>query len=85
MEATIVKIGNSRGLIIPKKVLDSFGENIKFDMQLKDGGLVIMPLEENKSRKNWEKQFVDAIQKGYKPEIEETDFSNDFDKEEWTW
>jgi antitoxin component of MazEF toxin-antitoxin module len=43
METTIIKIGNSQGLIIPKKMLKPFGENTKFDMQLKDGGLFVVP------------------------------------------
>jgi len=85
METTIIKIGNSQGLIIPKKMLKSFGANTKFDMQLKDGGLFVVPLEEDKSRKNWEKQFAEAIKKGYLPEDESNEISNDFDKEEWTW
>ena len=85
METTIVKIGNSQGLIIPKKILNSLGESKKFDMQLKDGGLLIMPWVDDKPRQNWEKQFIEAIQKGYKPDSEVYDFDNDFDKEEWTW
>jgi antitoxin MazE len=85
METTIIKIGNSQGLIIPKKMLKPFGENTKFDMQLKDGGLFVVPLAEDKSRKNWEKQFAEAIKKGYMPDDEENEFTNDFDKEEWTW
>jgi len=85
METTIIKIGNSQGIIIPKKMLRSFGANTKFDMQLKDGGLFVVPLTEEKSRKNWEKQFADAIKNGYIPEIEINEFPNDFDKEEWTW
>jgi len=41
METTIVKIGNSRGLIIPKKLLSTFGEANQVEIQEKDGGLVI--------------------------------------------
>jgi antitoxin MazE len=85
METTIVKIGNSKGLIIPKKILNSLGENKKFDLQLKNGGLLIMPMVEKKPRHNWEKQFADAIKKGYKPDEEIPYIENDFDKNEWTW
>ncbi len=85
METTIVKIGNSQGLIIPKKILMSLGAKTKFDMQLKDGGLFIVPLEVEEPRKNWEKQFAEALQQGHHPESEPDDFSNDFDKEGWTW
>ena len=35
METAIVKIGNSRGLIIPKKLLSTFGEANQVDIQEK--------------------------------------------------
>ena len=85
METTIVKIGNSKGLIIPKKLLTAFGEAKQVDIKAKDGGLIITPLAENKSRSNWEQQFYDAIAKGFIPENEVIDVENDFDKKEWTW
>ena len=86
METTIVKIGNSQGLIIPKRILNHLGENKKVDIQIKNEGLFVKPLIENKPRKNWENQFTIAIKKGYKPDDENiTEFENEFDKNEWTW
>ena len=88
METTIVKIGNSKGLIIPKKLLTAFGEVKQVDIKSEDGRLIITPLAENKSRSTWEQQFCDAIAKGFIPEndvIDVIDVENDFDKKEWTW
>jgi antitoxin MazE len=85
METTIVKIGNSQGLIIPKKLMIILGENKSVDIQEKDGGLLITPITENKVRSHWEKQFVDAFAKGFTPETDSMDIENDFDKEDWTW
>ena len=85
METTIVKIGNSKGLIIPKKLLSTFGEARQVDIQVKDGGLLITPLTESKARSNWEQLFNDAIAKGFTPENDVIDIENDFDKKEWTW
>ena len=85
METTIVKIGNSRGLIIPKKLLNAFGEAKQVDIQVKDGGLLITLLNENKARSNWEQLFNDAIAKGFTPGNDVIDIENDFDKKEWTW
>ena len=85
METAIVKIGNSRGLIIPKKLLSTFGEANQVNIQEKDGGLVITPLVENKPRSNWEQIFADAISKGFTPENDIIDIENDFDKKDWTW
>ena len=44
METTIVKIGNSKGLIIPKRLLDSLGEGKTVNINVKDGGLLITPV-----------------------------------------
>ena len=85
METTIVKIGNSRGLIIPKKLLTAFGEAKQVDIQVKDGGLIITRLSEIKARSNWEQLFYDAIAKGFTPENDVIDIENDFDKKDWTW
>ncbi|MCX6326276.1 MAG: hypothetical protein NT144_06445 [Bacteroidia bacterium] len=85
METTIVKIGNSRGLIIPKKLLNAFGEAKQVDIKAKDGGLIITLLNENKARSNWEQLFYDAIAKGFTPGNDVIDIENDFDKKEWTW
>jgi antitoxin MazE len=85
METTIVKIGNSRGLIIPKKLLSTFGEAKQVDIQVKDGGLIITPLSEIKARSNWEQLFYDSIAKGFTPENDVIDIENDFDKKDWTW
>lgn len=86
METTIVKIGNSKGLIIPKKMLSTLGDSKSVDIQVKDGGLLITPLTENRARANWEKQFLDAIANGYKPQEDDSiHVENDFDRKEWTW
>jgi antitoxin MazE len=80
METSIVKIGNSQGLIIPKRMLNTLGEGKLVDIQVKDGGLFITPLTENKARSNWEVQFTLAIANGYEPESESNHIENEFDK-----
>jgi len=85
METSIIKIGNSQGLIIPKKILHDLGDSKRFDMQVKDGVLVILPCDNQNPRNNWEQQFDKAIKNGFKPESNIEYIENDFDKEEWTW
>ena len=85
METTIIKIGNSQGLIIPKKLMNTLGESKTVEIQEKDGGLLIRPLTINNARANWENQFSVAIADGYSPESESAYIENEFDKEEWTW
>jgi antitoxin MazE len=85
MQTTIVKIGNSQGLIIPKRLLTSLGDVKKFDMQLKDGGLLLVPSIEESPRQDWEKQFAMAIHNGHKPENDIEYLDNEFDNADWTW
>jgi antitoxin MazE len=85
MEASIIKIGNSQGLIIPKKLLKALGNSKQVNINLKNGELIITPLNENKARSNWEEQFNEAIAKGFIPEKSDLNFPNDFDKDDWTW
>jgi len=84
METTIIKIGNSQGLIIPKQMLNRLGAKKKVDIQIKDGGLFIVPINDN-PRKDWGEAFATAI-KVHEPESDYFEGTeNEFDKEEWTW
>jgi antitoxin MazE len=86
MEASLVKIGNSQGLIIPKRILNKIGLTKKFDIQEKDGCLLFVPIEMEQPRQNWEKLFASAQKKGFKPEKDPFEkVSNEFDHTEWTW
>ena len=84
MESTIIKIGNSEGLIIPKRILNRLGVHRKVDIQVRDGGLFIIPLAEN-PRKGWAEAFAKAT-RNHKSESDYFEgINNDFDNEEWTW
>lgn len=82
METSILKIGNSKGVIIPKRMLSRLGNSRKWDIQLKDGGLFIAPIHE--AREGWEQLFASAAGESHEGDIfDGTD--NEFDREEWTW
>jgi antitoxin MazE len=86
MEASLVKIGNSHGLIIPKRILNKFGSTKKFNIQEKDGCLLFIPIQVEKPRENWDKLFAQASKKGLTPEQDVfEEISNEFDHTEWTW
>lgn len=80
MKTNIISIGNSRGLIIPKQLLMYLNSN-KVDIETKDGGLFIKPV--NKVREGWE----DAAIQAHANEDDQLimDFENEFDKENWIW
>lgn len=46
MEANIVKIGNSKGIRIPKTLLAQARLSDKVNIEVKDGGLFISPSED---------------------------------------
>ena len=84
METKIIKIGNSKGVIIPSHLLKKIGSQSKIEIEEKEGGLFLKPAK--KPREGWDKAFSDAIKKGQEPEEDYFEgMSNDFDQEEWTW
>jgi len=73
-KANIRTIGNSKGLIIPKKVLSECGIDQEVSLTVKDKTLMVKPV---KSQKKWS---------DFKRSKQKIQFvSNDFDKTEWTW
>jgi len=83
MTVKLKKIGNSKGLIIPKKVLEMCGLNDEVTMTVEEGHIIISPIHE--PRANWEKQFSNA-DSGKVDEVNLLEnISNDFDETEWTW
>jgi antitoxin MazE len=85
METSIIKIGNSHGLIIPKRMLNKLGAKQKMEIQIRDGGLFIVPIFDN-PREGWEEAFAKAAKNSHhKIEDPFDGIENDFDREEWTW
>jgi antitoxin component of MazEF toxin-antitoxin module len=84
METNIIKIGNSRGLIIPKRLLSHLNSEKVLIEKNDQGYLVIKPTPS--PREGWEDVMIKAINDGDIPESDLfEEMSNDFDKEEWTW
>jgi len=52
MEATLRKMGNSQGLLIPKPILAQLGLDGTVDLQVRDGVLEIRPLRRH-PREGW--------------------------------
>ena len=79
MNTKIISIGNSKGVRIPKNMLNDWDENQEIEIKKIDDKIVIKPIFN--SRKLWSKQ-LDSIN----DEIDHVDFvENRFDQEEWQW
>ena len=62
MEASIIKIGNSKGLRLSKTILEKYHIKDKVELILEDEQIILRPIES--PRKNWEEKFrVMAINK----------------------
>ena len=55
MEASIIKIGNSRGLRLSKTILEKYQIKDKVELILEKGQIILRPIES--PRKNWEEKF----------------------------
>ena len=55
MEATIIKIGNSKGLRLSKTILEKYNIKDKIEVILEMGQIILKPIES--PRKNWEEAF----------------------------
>ena len=62
MEATIIRIGNSKGIRIPKNILNQYNIKKKINLILEQDYIIIKPIEE--PRKGWDKAFKDMHENG---------------------
>lgn len=62
MKASIIKIGNSKGLRLTKTILEKYNIGEEVEIILEKEQIVIRPLVE--PRKNWEKAFIKMHEAG---------------------
>ena len=79
MELQVVKIGNSKGIRIPKSLLNQYNFEEKVVVDLKEEGLLIKP---KKVRDGWAESFKEMAKNG-DDRLILGDFKNVFDEEEW--
>lgn len=85
MIAKIVKIGNSRGIRIPKPLIEQIGTPDQVELILKDNELIIRSVDN--PRKGWDRAFQRAQENQNASHKDEgiDIVENDWDNEEWTW
>ena len=84
MLTKIVPIGNSRGIRIPKAMLDHCGFGKEVDLQTKNGALILRPV--NTPRAGWAEAF--EVMTAAKDDMlvhEDAPTKTQFDAEEWEW
>ena len=82
MRATLVKIGNSRGIRIPKALLEQCSMEGEVEIQIKNKTLVIESVK-SRPRMHWDKDFQKMAETGDDKLLIE-DFPTSADKD-WQW
>ena len=84
MRARIVKIGNSRGIRIPKPILEQSGITEDVDIEVEHNQIIIRPLL--KPRAGWDKAFRKMAGNGDDMLMDSDEpISNSWDESEWQW
>jgi SpoVT / AbrB like domain. len=84
MRASIVRIGNSQGIRIPKVVLEQTRLHGEVDLEVKDEKIIISPVK--KPRQDWDRQFKLMAERGDDKRIDSEVVSlTSFDEEDWEW
>jgi antitoxin MazE len=82
VRSKIVKIGNSRGVRIPRPLLEQAGLMDEIEMVVEDGRLIIHAT--NQTRQGWAEAFASMAEQGDDRMLDEIG-STQWDDEEWTW
>jgi antitoxin MazE len=83
MKSSIVRIGNSRGVRIPKPLLDQTGLNGEVEIRAEKNTLVIGPAR--KPREGWAAAFREMAQRGEDRLLDTTPSLTQWDQDEWEW
>jgi antitoxin MazE len=83
MKTRIVKIGNSKGIRIPKPLLDQVGLEGEVEIQARQGSLVIR--RGRKRREGWSKAFREMARVGDDQRMDDVPSLSSFDEADWEW
>ena len=85
MRTKVVKIGNSRGIRIPKSLIDESGLKNEVELEIREGQIIVKPVSKN--RESWEEAFK-KMAKNKDDVLLDTESlveQSKWDNEEWEW
>ena len=82
MRANIVRIGNSRGLRIPKALLAECGIRDVVEVSVQEGRLIVQPVR--RAREGWMEPARAMAERG-EDQLLDPETPTDFDDAEWEW
>ena len=85
MKAKVIKIGNSKGVRIPKHLLEESGVENEVEIEVKGNNIILRPSHE--ARKNWDAAFQSMSENEDDVLLDKEHLTNStsWDKEEWDW
>ena len=85
MKTKIIRIGNSRGIRLPKVILHQIGINNEVDMEVDRDRIILKPI--HKLRNGWREAFqqMAAQSDDQLLDSDETISQSSWDNDEWTW
>ncbi len=82
MKTELIRIGNSRGIRIPKPLIEQCGLRDAVELRVENERIIISP--ERMPREGWKEQFQAAGPSAADELLLETGTS-EFDRKEWQW
>jgi antitoxin MazE len=82
VRSKVVKIGNSRGIRIPRILLEQAGLTDEVEMMVEGDKLIIHATRH--PRQGWDTQFAAMAEHGDDQLLDET-LPTSWDEQEWTW
>jgi antitoxin MazE len=82
MRASVIQIGNSRGIRIPKALLEELHISDEVEIGIKRDMLMVRPIRHT-PRQGWEKKFKEMHQRGEDKLL--IDDALDADFKDWQW
>jgi antitoxin MazE len=82
MLVSVVQIGNSKGIRLPKAVIEQCDINDKLDMEIRDNEIILKPVRK-KPRDGWDEKFKLMAENG--DDKLAIDDSVDIEMKNWEW
>ncbi|MEE9431365.1 MAG: AbrB/MazE/SpoVT family DNA-binding domain-containing protein [Melioribacteraceae bacterium] len=85
MLTKVIKIGNSRGIRIPKSIIEQSGLNNEVELEVKNDRIIIKSV--SNKRQNWDSAFKEMAKNkdDILLDVKNLCKQNTWDKEEWVW
>lgn len=83
MRVNLIQIGNSKGIRIPRSVIEQCGFEREIEMRVEDGRLILSPPAQ--VRDGWDEAFAAMAAAGDDALLDPETKVEAFDDSEWTW